>query len=57
MNQVTIQGVGTFYIDNEKIQELMQWLSRNQAVKTSKQNETLGEIKNNYFDGKELLNG
>jgi hypothetical protein len=57
MNQVTIQGIGTFYIDNEKIQELMHWLTINQAVKTSNTNETLGEIKNNHFNGKELLIG
>lgn len=55
MNQVTIQGMGTFYIDNEKVQELLNWLSVNQAVKTRHPNETLGEIKNNVFSGKELL--
>ncbi|MEN9445669.1 MAG: hypothetical protein RL728_181 [Bacteroidota bacterium] len=56
MNQVTIQGVGTFYIDNEKVQELISWLSMNQGVKTPNPNDTLGEI-NNSFSGKELLKG
>lgn len=56
MNQVTIQGVGTFYVDNEKVQELIIWLSTNQGVKTPNPNDTLGEI-NNSFSGKELLNG
>ena len=54
MTQVTIQGQ-TFQIDNEKVVELLNWLARNQAVKTPNSNQIVGEIAK--FEGKELING
>ena len=54
--KVTVQGNGTFEIDVEKIGELLGWLSKNQAVAIREQN-TVREVIDNQFTGRELLNG
>ena len=52
MITINIQGVGTFQIPHEKLQELLNWLSRNSGVNT--QNE---QTKSVTFHGKQLING
>ena len=52
MIQVNIQGHGTFYISNENIQSLLDWLKNNNGVKT--QNSNVNETKT-VFNGNELL--
>lgn len=54
--KVIVEGRGTFQISVDKVAELMEWLSTNQAVAIHEQN-TVREIKNNKFTGRELLNG
>lgn len=54
MVKVTVEGNGTFEIDNEKIVELLTWLSNNQAV-AIREHGTIREVKDNKFTGRELL--
>lgn len=54
--KVTVEGRGTFQVSREKIAELLAWLSANQAVAVHEQN-TVREVKDNEFTGRELLNG
>ena len=56
MAKVTVEGRGTFEIDNERLTELLGWLSSNQAVAIREQN-TVREVQNNEFTGRELING
>lgn len=53
--KVNVEGYGTFEINIEKIGELMNWLSRNQAVSIRNGNQ-IREVKDNNFTGRELLN-
>lgn len=57
MTQVTIQNLGKFHISNEKAQELKDWLSDNDAVKTPSEDELMKEIIDRDYKGSELLNG
>ena len=54
MAKVKVEGSGEFEINNEKIAELLSWLSANQAVAIREQN-TVREVKDNEFTGRELL--
>jgi hypothetical protein len=56
MAKVTVEGRGVFEITNEKLGELLGWLSSNQAVAIREQN-TVREVNDNEFTGRELLNG
>ena len=56
MAKVTVEGSGTYEINNEKLTELLNWLSTNQAV-AIRENNTVREVKDNKFTGRELLNG
>ena len=56
MAKVTVEGRGTFEINNEQLSELVGWLSTNQAVAIHEEN-TVREVKDNEFTGRELLNG
>jgi len=56
MAKVNVEGRGEFEINNEKIAELLGWLSANQAVAIREEN-TVREVKDNSFTGRELLNG
>lgn len=56
MITITIQGYGTFQISSEKMQELLNWLSSNNGVRTQN-NENLNDLKNKIFQGKDLING
>jgi len=56
MAKVTVEGRGTYEINNEKLTELLDWLSSNQAV-AIRENNTVREVKDNEFTGRELLNG
>lgn len=56
MAKVKVEGSGEFEIKNEKIGELLAWLSKNQAVAVN-ENNTVREVKDNEFTGRELLNG
>lgn len=52
MVTVSVSGYGSYVIPPEKVQELLNWLSRNQGNKLV---ETLPQ--NVQFPGKDLLNG
>lgn len=54
--KVTVDGNGTFEIDTLKIGELLSWLSANQAV-AIRENNTVREVKDNKFTGRELITG
>jgi len=53
--KVTVEGRGVFEVNAEKIGELLGWLSSNQAV-SIKENNTIREVENNEFTGRELIN-
>lgn len=53
--RVNVDGYGTFQIENDKIGELISWLTLNNAVRV--QNQPVKEIVNNQYTGRELLNG
>ena len=55
--RVLIDNVGEFHIQHDKIQELMSWLSRNQAVKGQNKAEEIKEIINTQYPGRELIQG
>lgn len=52
--KVTVEGYGTFEINIEKIRELMNWLSQNQAVSIRQDNQ-IREVKDNQYTGRVLL--
>ena len=56
MAKVTVEGSGVFEINNEKISELLTWLSRNQGV-AIQENNKVQEVKNNQFTGRTLIEG
>jgi hypothetical protein len=56
MAKVKVEGRGEFEIDNEMLGELLAWLSANQAV-AIRENNSVREVDNNEFTGRELLNG
>jgi hypothetical protein len=56
MAKVTVEGKGTFEINNEKVAELLIWLASNNGVEINEQN-TIREVKDNKFTGRTLLNG
>ena len=56
MAKVSVEGSGTFEINNEKVAELIAWLSRNQGVSIQEKN-TVQEVKDNKFTGRTLLEG
>ena len=57
MTQVNIENIGSFFIPNEKINELEGWLVDNNGIKTKTKEEQLKEVINRDFDGSELLIG
>ena len=56
MAKVTVEGRGMFEISNEKIAELLSWLAANQGV-AIRENNTVKEVSDNKFTGRELLEG
>ena len=54
--KVNVAGHGTFEIDSTKVGELLSWLSQNRGVEIREQN-TVREVGDNQFTGRELLNG
>lgn len=54
MTQVTIQGQN-FYINNDNVGDLINWISEHDGVKTPTQDQVVDEIAK--FEGKELING
>ena len=54
MTTVSISGYGTFQIESEKIQELLNWLSQNSGVRTQS-NEQIAVPP--QFKGLDLING
>ena len=56
MAKVTVEGSGTFEINNEKIGELLAWLAKNQGVHIQEKN-VVQEVKNDQFTGRTLLEG
>jgi hypothetical protein len=57
MTQVNIENIGSFYIPNEKTEELTNWINKNDGVKTKSSEEELKEIIEKTNNGLELLNG
>lgn len=55
--RVLIDNVGEFHIQHDKLQELISWLSHNQAIKGQSKSEELKEIINTQFPGRELIQG
>ena len=55
MAKVTVEGRGEYEITNERIGELLAWLSKNQAV-AIRENNTVHEVKDNEFTGRTLIN-
>jgi len=53
MAKVTVENYGTFEINNDRLMELVGWLSKNEAVKI--QSQPIREISNNQFTGRELI--
>jgi hypothetical protein len=43
MTQVNIENIGSFYIPNEKTEELTNWINKNDGVKTKSSEEELSE--------------
>jgi hypothetical protein len=56
MIKVTIEGYGTFQIKPNTVGQLVAWLSQNEAVRIV-ENNTVYDVKNNTFTGKQLING
>ena len=56
MAKVHVEGRGEFEINNEKLGELLMWLASNRAV-AIRENNTVREVRNNEFTGRELING
>lgn len=54
--RVNVEGNGTFDINIEFVPELLRWLSSKQAVSVN-ENNTVREIKNNQFTGRQLIQG
>ena len=53
--KVTVEGFGTYQIDNSKVNELIGWLSANEAV--SVEQPPIKEVnKHNEYTGRVLLN-
>jgi hypothetical protein len=57
MTQVNIENIGSFFIPNEKTNELENWLVDNNGIKTKSKDEDLKEVINREYDGSELLIG
>lgn len=55
MAKVVVQGHGEFEINNDKVGELIGWLSSNLAVEI-RENNTVREVKDNQFTGRTLIN-
>jgi hypothetical protein len=53
---VSVDGFGRFQIESDFVAELISWLSQKQAV-SIRDNNTVREVSNNNFTGRELLNG
>jgi len=53
---VTVDGFGRFQVDSDFVSELIAWLSAKQAVAVRESN-TVREVNNGAFTGRELLNG
>jgi len=56
MAKVIIEGRGTFEINNDRVLDLLRWLSKNQGIAIREEN-TVREVKDNTYTGRELLNG
>jgi len=52
--KITIEGYGTFQIHQDKVPELLAWLTTSQAARINEQN-TVREVKNNSYTGRELI--
>jgi len=53
--KIQIEGYGSYQIDVTKLNELLGWLSKNEAARLTEQNK-VREVKNNSFTGRELIN-
>jgi len=51
--KVIVDGYGEFQIENDKIGELINWLSKNEAIKVKSQ--PVREVVDNNFTGRTLI--
>jgi len=56
MTKVNVTGYGVFEIQDEHVQELLGWLTSKQGIKITQEN-TIREVQDNKFTGRELING
>jgi len=56
MIKVKIEGIGQFEIPEDRVNQLVQWLSQNNGVHIMEKN-TVHEVNNNQFTGRTLLDG
>jgi hypothetical protein len=54
--KIQVEGFGTFEVTEEKIGELLSWLSTNKAVSIRSDNQIVKEVKGNQFTGRTLIN-
>jgi hypothetical protein len=57
MTQVTIKNIGNFEIPNEKAEDLKDWLTDNEAVKTLTEDDLMKEVIDRQYKGSELICG
>jgi hypothetical protein len=53
--KIQVEGFGTFEVTEEKIGELLNWLSTNKAVSIRSDNQIVKEVIDNRFTGRELI--
>ena len=53
---VTVEGYGRYQVDGDFVAELIAWLSQKEAIAIKEAN-TVREVKDDKFTGRELLNG
>jgi hypothetical protein len=57
MIRVTVDGCGSFQIEQDRIPELLAFLSKLQSVRVNGPVVGIREVQNNEFTGRELING
>jgi hypothetical protein len=58
MTKIIVSNVGEYHIPNDKVQELLVWLAKQQAVQTnSLVNRSVHEVQDIKYPGQSLING
>ena len=56
MIRVKVEGAGEYQIPEDRVNQLVQWLSQNNGVHIMEKN-TVREVNDNQFTGRVLLDG